>query len=404
MPEHIPPVPDDAAPIAAPAMTPKLLAILGLCAFASAVSMRVLDPVMPLLAAEFGKTIHETALLTTLFTFSYAIGQPILGPVGDSFGKARLMSMALIGVSMCMLLASLAASFGIFGFARALTGLAAGGVIPLGIALIGDRAPLEQRQMLLAQFMMATLSGQIAGGLIAGGLSPFVGWRSVLMIVAAIAFAAGVIAWISVKPRPSSDRPPLNVRSIIRNYSAIFHNPRAMPLFALVAAEGALVFGLFPYVAEILKSRDGSGSLEAGVAIGGFAVGGLIFSIFAKILFRRLTTAQMARTGGILIASSYLLFAIQGLPWWTAVPVFTVSGFGFYFLHNNFQAQATTLSETARASAVALFACFLFAGSAFGPPLCGFLINTAGVTGMLSITAALIVMLGMMVPLILKPA
>ena len=293
------------------------------------------------------------------------------------------MSYALGCVGVFMLLASVASSFTIFGASRALTGLAAGGVIPLGIALIGDRAPVSQRQMLLAKFMMATLTGQIAGGLVAGGLSPHIGWRAVMVIVAITAFAAGIISFIAVKPRSKADRTPFRFSTVMQNYAAILRHPRALPLFALVASEGGLIFGLFPYVAEILKNRDGSGSFEAGLVIGGFAIGGLAFSLLAKILFRHLTTRQMARLGGAMVALSFLLFAIPGLPWWSGIPIFTICGFGFYFLHNNFQAQATTLSETARASAVALFACFLFAGTALGPPFSGFLLHSGGEAVML---------------------
>ena len=84
--------------------------------------------------------------------------------------------------------------------------------------------------------------------------------------------------------------------------------------------------------------------------------------------------------------------------------MFALMGFGFYFLHNNFQTQATTLSETSRGSAVALFACFLFAGSALGPPFVGFLLQAGGDTLMLAIMAALVIVLGFVSPLVLKPA
>ena len=109
MPAHPPVLTETSQPLSPvpepPAMTQRLLVILGVCAFASAASMRVLDPVMPLIASEFGKTIQEAALLTTWFTISYAIGQPILGPMGDSFGKARLISISLLAVAVFLVMA-----------------------------------------------------------------------------------------------------------------------------------------------------------------------------------------------------------------------------------------------------------------------------------------------------------
>ncbi|MGL4812905.1 MAG: MFS transporter, partial [Beijerinckiaceae bacterium] len=123
MPDHLPVTPE--SPVSTPpSMTPRLLAILGVCAFASAASMRILDPVMPLLATDFQRSIQETALLTTYFTMAYALGQPFLGPIGDSFGKARMISLALGVMGLFLLLAAAAGSFGMFAVARALTGIA----------------------------------------------------------------------------------------------------------------------------------------------------------------------------------------------------------------------------------------------------------------------------------------
>lgn len=363
--------------------------------------MRLLDPVMPRIASEFGTSIQEAALLTTWFTFAYALGQPILGPIGDSVGKARLMSYSLGALGIFLAAAAFVESFGVFSLTRALMGLAAGGIIPLGIALVGDRAPVDQRQFAIAKLMMATQTGQVMGGVFGGGLSPYIGWRGVMLTVACIAFAAGITTRLLIKPRPRAERPPLNAGNAIANYKAILSHPRAIPLFILVLAEGAFIFGAFPYVAEILQKRDGAGSAEAGIVIAGFAIGGILFGIFAKRILTGLTPVYTTRIGGVVTGLSLLAFAIPGLRWWTAFPMFMGTGFGFFLLHNNFQTQATTLSETARASAVALFACSLFAGSAIGPPVAGYILHTGGEKMMLAIMAALVAALGFVTPRVL---
>lgn len=382
-------------------VTTRFLLIVGVCGFASAISMRVLDPVMPLLAAEFDRGMVEVALLSTWFTFFYAFGQPVLGPVGDSFGKARLMSFALIAVAACTSIAAMAGSFGVFSLARGLTGIASGGVIPLAIAMIGDRAPFEQRQVALARFMMATLTGQIAGGLASGALTPLIGWRGVLVGVALIALAAGVGSYIAVRPRGGVKREPFSIAGALANYRAIIAHPRALPLFVMVACEGALCFGFFPYVAGMLMARDGATSVESGIVITCFALGGMTFAFLAPWIVRVLGAANMMRLGGVVLGASFALFAISA-PWWTAMPLFALLGFGFYNLHNNLQAQATTLSETARGSSVALFACALFTGTACGPPLVGALKALGGETFALLVFAIGVLALGLAGPAMLK--
>jgi len=59
-----------------------LILVLGVCAFASGFGLRIVDPSIPLLAAEFGTSLTVTSLVVTAFSISYALGQPILGPLG----------------------------------------------------------------------------------------------------------------------------------------------------------------------------------------------------------------------------------------------------------------------------------------------------------------------------------
>jgi YNFM family putative membrane transporter len=154
-------------------------------------------------------------------------------------------------------------------------------------------------------------------------------------------------------------------------------------------------------VAGILQARDGSGSVEAGIVVGCFAIGGLVFSVLAPWLVNRLGPANMMRVGGDIVAVSFALFAFSGR-WYTGMPIFIAIGFGFYLLHNNLQAQATTLSETARGSSVALFACALFGGVACGPPLIGALNAFGGETFALLTYAAASLVVGYLAPIVLK--
>jgi len=395
------PSPADSEAAPSPAALTRFLIIVGFCGFASALSMRTLDPVMPLIAVEFERSVVEVALLTTWFTFFYAFGQPILGPIGDAFSKPRLISLALVAMSATTAVAAAAGSFGLFSVARGLTGIAAGGVIPLVIAMIGDRFPYEQRQVALARFMVATLTGQIMGGLASGVLSPLIGWRGVLSVIAAIAGVSGIVFYLAMGRRDVSKRRPFSIGQAIANYRDILANPRALPLYLLVACEGALAFGFFPYVAAILLARDGATSVEAGIVITGYAIGGMIFAFSAKWILKSLGEKGMIRLGGVILCLCFLLFSIPA-PWWTALPIFMMIGFGVYNIHNNLQTQATTLSETARGSSVALFACLLFAGSACGPPLVGLLMRLAGESGALLLYAAGVLALGLSAPRLLK--
>lgn len=394
------PEPDATASSAPPRPRPpddfrRLIFVLGACGFASTFTMRILDPLVPTLAHEFGRTIPEVALVATAFSFSYALGQPVIGALADTVGKIRTIRFALFALCALSLLAGLSWNFGMLTGLRALTGIAAGGVIPVAMATIGDRAPMDERQVALGRFLVLMIFGQMAGATCSGLIAEWIGWRGVMDSAGLIAGAAAVIVLLALRPRPGAIRQPLSIRSALTNYGTVFRNRQARLLYVLVAVEGSLVFGMPPYVAAILAERSGVGPSEAGLVIGGAGLGGLIYGLTTRPLVTRLGPARMTGLGGLVMGFAYLVFAYAGLPWWSAIGLFILQGFGFFLLHGTYQAQATELAPTARGSAMALFACSLFMGHALGPVLMGLLVSQIHFSGAILVFAGAITALGL---------
>jgi MFS transporter, YNFM family, putative membrane transport protein len=373
---------------------------LGCAGFASTFTMRAFDPLVPTLAGIFERSIPTIAAVASTFSIFYAISQPFLGPVADSVGKVRTILTCLIGLLILSCTVALAFNFPMLLVARTATGIAAGGIIPVGMALIGDRAPMRERQIVLGRFLVIMLLGQMGGATMSGLIGEHFGWRAVFVLAGVIAGLAALALWRLVPMRRDIERPALSVSGAIGNYREVFANPRSKLLYGLVIAEGALVFGMPPYIAAILQERSGVGALEAGLVIGGGGLGGLIYGLSIRAWMRWLGPARMAILGGALMALAYMVFAFN-LPWWTGIPLFIVQGLGFFLLHGTFQAEATELAPQSRASAVALFACFLFCGHALGPLAFGAMLQAFGASAAILVFAALVAMLGAITPAVL---
>src|SRR5262245_40067386 len=63
--------------------------VFGACAFASGFALRIVDPLILPVAGHFAVTPATAALLTSAYALPYALAQPLLGPLGDRFGKER---------------------------------------------------------------------------------------------------------------------------------------------------------------------------------------------------------------------------------------------------------------------------------------------------------------------------
>jgi predicted MFS family arabinose efflux permease len=347
-----------------------LLAVLGLTGFASNIAIRIVDPIVPILAREFGVAVAVAALLASAYSLPYALGQPVLGPLGDSKGKVRVMAVSLFALAAGLFASAFAWSVGSLAAFRMISGLAGGACIPLALALIGDRFALEDRQRAISRYLLFVIIGQLSGPPMAGLLSGWIGWRPVFVIAAVVALAAGVAVKVMVRPRPGLVRPPFRLGPIMANYRTILANPMAKFCYGAVAAEGAFIYGFLPYVAALLESREAGGVREAGFVVAGIGLGGLAFNVALGPMQQRMGRAAIMQAGAAIIMLG--MAGVAFAPTWPLeTAAFTVVGMGFYMLHTGIQTEATELAPHARGSAIALHAFSLFLGMALGPVFYG---------------------------------
>lgn len=370
-----------------------LLLILAASCLVSAMTMRVIDPVVPAVARDFAVSGETAALLATAFTLPYALSQPLLGAMGDALGKARIIKLCLAVVVVCLLAGAFASQIEVLFAARILGGAAAGGIIPLAFALVGDRFAFEDRQIALSRILTAIIAGQLTGSIGSGLLASYAGWRVSMLAGAVLAALALVLTAWQLRPRANAERPRFTLLGMRKGFAEVFANPRSPVCFAAVFIEGIVLFGLFPYIALLLESRNAGGLREAGFVLAGFGLGGFVYTSFVPLMLRRLGSMNLIRAGGIVAAAGFVALAL-GVSWPVEMAAFLVVGIGFYMVHNSLQTQATELAPKARGSAVAAHAFFFFLGQAAGPVVYGLALPSIGPAVTLFIAAFVIAVLG----------
>ena len=122
------------------------VACLALAAFASGMSLRVNDALLPKLVEEFTISLGKASQVISVFAIAYGLAQLLFGPLGDRFGKYRVIAWAALACASTAMLCALAPGFAALRVARALAGATAAAVIPLSMAWIGDVVAYDQRQ------------------------------------------------------------------------------------------------------------------------------------------------------------------------------------------------------------------------------------------------------------------
>src|ERR687894_1451587 len=194
-----------------------LLFILSLCGFSGALATRLLDPLITTIASDFATSVGVVAILSSAFALPFGFSQPFLGPTGDAFGKALVVKVAVAVLALCLLASALAPNLTVLFVTRVLGGIAAGGIMPVCMAMIGDSFPLAVRQVAMSRYIGATLIGQIVGVSVGGMIAEWIGWRGVFGCAAVLtAIAAG--AAMMMLPKPSGPRaaPPSMAQAVDR--------------------------------------------------------------------------------------------------------------------------------------------------------------------------------------------
>jgi predicted MFS family arabinose efflux permease len=364
-----------------------LLFILSLCGFASAMSGRIVDPVVTEIAADLEASVATVALLSTAYTLPFALSQPLLGPLGDILTKARVVKVAIVLLALLLALAALVPSLAFLFAARMLAGIAGAAILPIGFALIGDSFPMSHRQLAISRFLAATLAGQIVGATLSGMLSHALGWRAVFWGAAAV---TGVIAMGALTHLPEV-RPvretPVTLARAAANYRSVFNNPRALVCFSVVFIEGAVIYGWLPFLGDFLRSLNLGGVREAGIVISGLAIGGILYTAIVPLLLRLTDRRQMMAAGGMFAAAG--LFCLSfGAAWPVQWAFMGVTGFGFFLLHNPIQTEVSELAPDARASAFSLHSFSFYIGQALGPILYASGAHSIGLPASLLVGAA----------------
>ena len=199
-----------------------------------------------MIADDLAIDVKTAALLSSAFTFPYALVQPALGVTGDFFGKTRLMNLCLLVVALSALVCAVAMSFSLLLAMRVAAGLVAGGIFPVAMALTGDLVPVHQRQVAISRLLAVALTGNLVGSSIAGVIGDMFGWRGVFAILGSFGLIVTIVAFFAFRGVATPPPAPFHRAAVMANFRSIFADPRAKSASHPCSSKQSSSTGFFP--------------------------------------------------------------------------------------------------------------------------------------------------------------
>jgi EmrB/QacA subfamily drug resistance transporter len=165
----------------------------------------ILATALPTIAGDLG-SLADLSWVVTAYVVAAAATTPLWGKLGDRHGRKLLLLVSLTLFLGASALCGLAQDITALIVARIVQGAAAGGLMTLAMAAVGDLVSPRERGRyqgyITAVFAVATVVGPLLGGV----LVEHVSWRWVFYVNLPVGIAA--LAALSLRlPSPQTDRP-----------------------------------------------------------------------------------------------------------------------------------------------------------------------------------------------------
>ena len=166
------------------------LAVLAVAGLSFALLQTMVAPALPAIQREYGASTTAVTWVFTVYLLTASIATPVLGRLGDMFGKERLLVIVLLVLAAGTLIAALSHSLEMLVAGRAVQG-AGGAIFPLAFGIIRDEFPRERVGagigLISATFGIGGGAGLVLAGVIVDHLDyTWIFWLSLVVILGAV--------------------------------------------------------------------------------------------------------------------------------------------------------------------------------------------------------------------------
>ena len=356
--------------------TARLVIVLGSMNAIGPLSIDMYLPAFPEIARALDTSASSVQLTLTACVAGLALGQLVLGPLSDRFGRRIPVIAAMLTYAVASLLCALATSVGALIALRFVQGLAGAGGIVISRAVVRDLHSGARAVRLFSSLMLVTGLAPILAPLAGGQLLALTSWEGIFISLSILSALIATLAALGLRETlPPERRNPSGLRRTVQTMGRLLRDRS----FVGHALAGGLTFGaLFAYISGSSFALQGIYGLSPQVYSLAFAMNGLglvvASQVNARIVERVGPTRLLRRALSCVVASALTLLvvvSVGGLSVWAVLaPMFVIVS-SLAFVLPNATALALADHPEVAGTASALLGLIQFMVGAIAAPLVG---------------------------------
>ncbi len=281
-------------------------------------SMDLYLPAFPQLAADFGTGPAAVQLTLTADVLGLVIGQLVLGPLSDAYGRRRLLIGSALVCAVASVLCALAPTIGLLVIWRFLQGASGGGGIVLARAIAADIASGVAAARLFSLFMTLSSVAPILAPVLGGLMLAWTGsWQPMFYLLGVISLVLAAATWRAIPESLPADR---RHRGGLKQTGRAFLSLARDRVFAGYALTVAFAYAsLFGYIAGssfVLQEVYGLSATQFSLVFALNAAGMVGLGLLNARLVRRFAVRRLLIVGliGSTVAAAVLLVLVGSTP------------------------------------------------------------------------------------------
>ncbi|MEV6900444.1 Bcr/CflA family multidrug efflux MFS transporter [Amycolatopsis sp. NPDC051372] len=373
----------------------KLVLILGVLVALGPLSIDMYLPALPTIAQDLLTSESTIQLTLTGTVLGLALGQLLVGPLSDAFGRRiPLITGSLIHVG-ASLLCLVAPNVELLTGARILQGLGASAGAVLALAVVRDLYTDRNAAKLLSRLILVMGVSPVLAPTLGSALLSWTEWRGVFVVLAVIGLASAIAAALALpETLPKQRRQPWELKATVRSYRGLLTD---RSFIGLVIVAGLAMAGLFAFISGgsfVFQQEFGLNQQQFGLLFGASAIWLIAATQVNARLMNRYEPAQVLLVASVaaVVASAVLLVTSLtgfGGMFGVAVPVWAVLFFAGLILPNAPAVALNSHGDNAGTAASLLGAVQFGIGAAVSPVV-GLIGNNAAAMGIVMFSGILL--------------
>jgi len=226
---------------------PEFVVVIASIMALNPLAMDMMLPALPDIAAAFQiKDANRTQEVLSTFLIGFGIGQFVMGPLSDRFGRRPVLVDGMVLYCIASLLAIMAQSFETLLLARALQGLGTSATRVIATSIVRDCYAGRRMASVMSLAMMVFIAVPVVAPSLGEAVMLLTQWRGIFIVLMLYGtFALAWSAWRMPETLVPEERKSLAIPDVLRAFRQTVTNRQT---FGYALAAGCVQGALFAFV------------------------------------------------------------------------------------------------------------------------------------------------------------